>query len=331
MREIEAIPARKRKTILTVLFIWAISGMVYATTAQSLPATNSGWKKYSGNPVLGGQYGTCFDISVMSSANGYRMWVSWRPKKSLAIVDSQNGLRWEGPPRVVFGPRLETRWEDDVNRPVVIKQGGRLHLWYTGQAKGHSSIGYAISDDGVNWERKSDKPVLTADQPWEKVAVMCPDVSWDEPTQRFRMWYSGGDQYEPDAIGHATSPDGLVWTKDTRNPIFKSNPAMEWEKHKVTACQVVKDGSGYLMFYIGFRDVDHAQIGVARSPDGITDWRRLPANPIVCPDAGGWDADACYKPYAIYDGTKWLLWYNGRHGGLEQIGVVLHEGKDLGF
>jgi predicted GH43/DUF377 family glycosyl hydrolase len=85
------------------------------------------------------------------------------------------------------------------------------------------------------------------------------------------------------------------------------------------------------MFYIGFRDTDHAQIGVARSKDGITNWQRLPANPIVRPTPGGWDADACYKPYVIYDGRKWLLWYNGRHGGLEQIGVVTHEGRDLGF
>jgi len=38
-----------------------------------------------------------------------------------------------------------------------------------------------------------------------------------------------------------------------------------------------------------------------------------------------------YKPYAIYDGAKWLLWYNGRHGGLEQIGLALHPGEDLGF
>ena len=44
-----------------------------------------------------------------------------------------------------------------------------------------------------------------------------------------------------------------------------------------------------------------------------------------------WDQDACYKPYAIFDGTKWLLWYNGRHGELEQIGLVTHEGEDLGF
>ena len=99
----------------------------------------------------------------------------------------------------------------------------------------------------------------------------------------------------------------------------------------MTACQVERQGDGYLMFYIGFRDVNHAQIGVARSKDGITGWQRHPANPIVRPGHDKWDHDACYKPYAIFDGRKWLLWYNGRHGGLEQIGVVMHEGEDLGF
>ena len=68
------------------------------------------------------------------------------------------------------------------------------------------------------------------------------------------------------------------------------------------------------MFYIGFRDEAHAQIGLARSRDGITDWQRHPANPIIRPGEGQWDHDACYKPYAIFDGQKWLLWYNGRHG-----------------
>jgi len=69
----------------------------------------------------------------------------------------------------------------------------------------------------------------------------------------------------------------------------------------------------------------------ARSKDGISNWQRLAANPIVRSDPGQWDHDACYKPYAIFDGEKWLLWYNGRHGGLEQIGVALHPGEDLGF
>ena len=110
-------------------------------------------------------------------------------------------------------PAKETGWEDDINRPVVLKREDGYHMWYTGQANGHSSIGYATSPDGIAWKRMSDQPVLSPEQPWEKVAVMCPHVLWDDQTRLFRMWYSGGEQNEPNAIGYATSPDGLHWTK----------------------------------------------------------------------------------------------------------------------
>jgi len=72
---------------------------------------------------------------------------------------------------------------------------------------------------------------------------------------------------------------------------------------------------------------------MARSRDGITDWQRHPQNPILSPTVGNWDADACYKPFAVWNEVqdKWLLWYNGRRGGLEQIGWVRHDGEDLGF
>ncbi len=297
----------------------------------AVPETVAGWKKFEGNPVMGGKYGTCFDISVLHEGDKYRMWLSWRPKKSIALVESKDGIHWSEPPQIVLGPRKETGWEDDINRPYVVKRTDGYHLWYTGQAKGHSWIGYATSPDGVTWKRMSDKPVLASDKPWERVAVMCPSVLWDEPAKQFRMWYSGGEQNEPNAIGCATSSDGLTWAKHAGNPIFTPDPKSEWEKHKVTACQVEKCGAWFVMFYIGFRDEAHAQIGLARSRDGIANWQRLPANPVIRPGAGRWDHDACYKPFAIFDGTQWLLWYNGRHGHLEQIGVALHAGEDLGF
>jgi beta-1,2-mannobiose phosphorylase / 1,2-beta-oligomannan phosphorylase len=334
-----------RLGVLACLIPSAPIGKILAATpelpvAASRPAVlqadagaqcTAGWTKYRGNPVMGGQYGTCFDIAVLKEGDTYRMWLSWRPKKSVALVQSQDGIHWSGPPQVVLGPRSDTGWEENINRPVVVKRADGYHLWYTGQAKGQSWIGYATSPDGVRWKRMSDKPVLSPDKPWEKVAVMCPHVIWDAKARLFRMWYSGGEQYEPDAIGYATSPDGLTWTKHAANPVFQSDPRLPWEQHKVTAVQVVQQGDWHLMFYIGFRDVDHAQIGVARSRDGITDWQRHPANPIIRPGKDQWDHDACYKPYAIFDGRKWLLWYNGRHGKLEQIGVALHEGEDLGF
>lgn len=296
----------------------------------NLPQTSGSWRKYEGNPIIGGQYGTVFDVAVLKEGAGYRMWGSWRGKKSLALFESKDGIHWSEP-EIVFSPNPNTDWENDINRPTVVKRADGYHLWYTGQARGHSWIGYATSPDGKVWRRMSAQPVLSADQPWEKVAVMCPHVLWDEQMKLFRMWYSGGEQYEPDAIGYATSPDGFDWTKHPSNPIFGPGKEKVFDQARVTGCQVEHRGAWYYMFYIGFRDIDHAQIGLARSRDGITGWQRHPGNPIVRPGQDSWDHDACYKPFAIFDGRKWLLWYNGRHGSLEQIGLVLHDGEDLGF
>jgi beta-fructofuranosidase len=292
--------------------------------------TSAGWFKSPANPVLGGKLGTCFDVSVLKEDGKYRMWFSWRPRKSIAMVESRDGVHWSEPV-IVLGPNSETDWEADVNRPVVLERDGVYHMWYTGQAKGHSWIGQAMSTDGRKWERLYLSPVLSPEQPWEKVAVMCPHVLWDERTERWRMWYSGGEQNEPNAIGYATSADGRNWTKAEANPIFRPDPNFAWEKDRVTGCQVLPHQGGYLMFYIGFRDEAHAQIGAAWSRNGVTGWRRHPANPIIRSGKDRWDQDAVYKPYALFDGKRWQLWYNGRRGGSEQIGLAVHEGANLGF
>ena len=309
-------------------FLWA--AVQAAGKDQAPTETAAGWVKYAKNPVLGGDLGTCFDVSVLKEGGVYRMWFSWRPKKSIALVESKDGVQWSKP-EIVIGPNDKTDWENDLNRPVVIKNGDLYQMWYTGQARGKSWIGYATSKDGKAWKRESDKPVLAAEQPWEKVAVMCPHVIYDDKAKVYHMWYSAGEQGEPNAIGYAASEDGLKWAKHKNNPIFSPDPKSVWEKDRVTACQVIPQKEGFLMFYIGFRDESHAQIGVARSKDGITEWNRHPANPIIRPGKDQWDHDAVYKPYAIYDGKKWLLWYNGRRGGVEQIGLAIHEGEDLGF
>jgi predicted GH43/DUF377 family glycosyl hydrolase len=258
------------------------------------------------------------------------MWFSWRPRQSIALTESEDGIHWSKPV-IVLGPNPGSDWEVDLNRPVVIRKGETYHMWYTGQARGHSWIGYATSPNGTEWRRMSTRPVLSPQEPWENAAVMCPHVVFDAKESLFRMWYSGGEQYEPNAIGYATSGDGLNWKKYGHNPIFKPVPENRWEKERVTACQVVKEGDWHVMFYIGFRDRDHAQIGIARSRDGVTSWERHPANPVIRPGQARWDQDAVYKPYAIHDGPRWLLWYNGRRGGSEQIGLAVHEGDQLGF
>ena len=294
--------------------------------------SSAGWRKYAKNPVLGGELGTCFDVAVLDEGNIYRMYFSWRPKRSIALVESSDGIQWSEP-RIVLGPRSRSGWEDRVNRPAVIKRENNYLMWYTGQMSDRSWIGYATSKDGVVWERACAKPVLSPEERWEGAAVMCPHVLWNGEKDLYEMWYSAGEQYEPNAIGYATSKDGLNWKKLPTNPVFAADRNNEWEKHKVTGCQVIRLDDWYVMFYIGFRNEHRAQIGLARSRDGVTDWQRHSENPILWPGEGTWDGDSCYKPFAVYEDKKdhWLLWYNGRLKDVEQIGMAIHEGKSLGF
>jgi sucrose-6-phosphate hydrolase SacC (GH32 family) len=340
MNAMVSFPSGAACWIVVVLAWFAPAGGMSAEQRGPVPGaglsraegTSANWHKYADHPVLGGDLGTCFDVTLLQENGRYRMWFSWRPKESIALVESPDGIRWSEP-HIVLAPDPATTWEGRINRPAVLRRDGVYHMWYTGQSPTQSWLGHATSPDGRTWTRRSARPVLAPEQPWEGVAVMCPHVLWDEKTKLYRMWYSGGQQYEPNAIGCATSSDGINWSKYSGNPIFAADRANPWERHKVTACQVIPAGDWYLMFYIGFRDENRARIGLARSRDGITGWQRHPANPIIFPTPGAWDADACYKPFALFDKTsdRWLLWYNGRKGSVEQIGLAIHPGHDLGF
>lgn len=286
--------------------------------------------KYPGNPVLGNKTtGTCFDAAVITQDGRYRMDFSWRPKKALAVTFSDDGIHWDEP-IITLESNPESGWEDNINRnSVVILPDGSFRMWYTGQARGYSFIGYAESDDGLNW-RRFDEPVLISERHWEGLSVMNPCVLYDRGI--FRMWYAAGETYEPNVLAYAESEGGIVWHKSRINPIFVADPSNEFERARVGGCQVIKtDDMGYLMFYIGYKDIHTACVCCAGSPDGVTRWERSPNNPMVLPDAGAWDCDSCYKPAVAWDekSGSWLLWYNGRRGNEEYIGLARRQGREL--
>ena len=98
--------------------------LLWASVRAGEPAeTTAGWVKHPKSPVLGGDLGTCFDISVLKEGDTYRMWFSWRPEKSIALVESKDGVKWSKPVPVL-GPNNKTDWENDLNRPAVIRSGG---------------------------------------------------------------------------------------------------------------------------------------------------------------------------------------------------------------
>ena len=140
---------------------------------------------------------------------------------------------------------------------------------------------------------------------------------------KYRMWYAAGQTFEPNVLCYAESEDGIHWTKFPGNPVFRCAPENAYEQNRVGGCQVLKEKDGYLMFYIGYRDIDTACICAARSGDGITGWGRVRENPLVTPTPGTWDEHSCYKPTVIRgsDG-KYHLWYNGRRDADEFIGYA---------
>lgn len=292
------------------------------------------WTKFEGNPILGGErLGTCFDVNVVRDGPApWTMYFSWRPRKAIALVRSDDGLHWSQEPEICLEADPSSGWEDTVNRSCTVFRDGLWHLWYTGQAGGMSRIGYATSQDGVRFARVRRDPVLVPEADCEKLSVMNPYVRWDEKRGVWRMWYAAGETYEPNVICYAESADGLAWRKFEGNPVFPHGPRDSWDRDRVGGCEVhpLPDGR-FAMCYIGYSDIDTARIGCAISEDGITGWRRIPQNPIVAPDLGTWDGSATYKPSIVRDeaNDRWLLYYNGRSGFPEYVGYAVHGGLDL--
>ncbi|MBR3094902.1 MAG: hypothetical protein IKH12_04865, partial [Clostridia bacterium] len=213
------------------------------------------------------------------------------------------------------------------NRNCVLKTGSTYKMWYTGQANGRSSIGYAESDDGLHFHRVQTEPVLVPETPWENLSVMNPCVLFENG--RYRMWYSAGETFEPNVLCYAESCNGLHWEKSPLNPILTNAPQNIYERERIGGCQILPHKElGYLLFYIGYRDIHTACICCACSRDGVTGFRRCRHNPLILPTPGAWDADSCYKPSAVYDEAenKWRIWYNGRNGGVEYIGLAEKQG-----
>ena len=293
----------------------------------SLNKLDEKWEKYNLNPVLGdNKKGSIFDPFVMLDENNlYRMYVSWRKPGKIALSLSEDGINWSEL-QIVLNKGNSKSWDNIVNRASLIYKDRKYIMWYTGQNKGFSKIGYAVSKNGLNFKKKHN-PVLIPEYNYEKKSVMNPHVIYDTKDAIYKMWYAAGDALEPDVISYATSKDGINWKKYKDNPIFIPNKNKNsLDSFKVGGCDVHKiSDNKYLMFYIGYSDINTARIFIAESKNGITNWKRS-CTPIISPTRNEFDSNACYKPSAIYNkkNNQWMLWYNGRKKNREFIGLVTY-------
>lgn len=295
----------------------------------------AGWKPEKYGPVLGGALGNCTDCHVIRENGIYKMWFTWQPVRCIAYTESQDGVDWEMP-RLVLTPRYDSDWEiHEVSQPAVVHKDGIYHMWYTGRVypteitAPRCCIGYAVSRDGIHWD-KHEAPVLVPTTDWENIAVMYPHVIWEG--ESFRMWYSAGRITEPNVIGAAASRDGIHWKRIQDQPVFIPYKEKYWESARVLSCFVCREENGsYTMFYVGEDGDGMPGIGIARSRDGVTDWQRNPANPVIAGTDGYWDWRGAGKMSVHRTEDGYRVWYKGIGSRFEEIGIAYHQGFDLGF
>ena len=119
------------------------------------------WRRLSREPIIqhggpedwdGGTIGSC---AVWQQQDGWRMLYTGgtiEPRRvCLGLAFSDDGLVWR---KYKMNPVMEPYAEETtVSKPYVVREGRRLHLWFS-RYKETYRIEHAFSDDrGLTWER----------------------------------------------------------------------------------------------------------------------------------------------------------------------------------
>lgn len=254
----------------------------------------------------------------MSKDLGAILRVSERPaidRGALGTFDEHgifpiNVLRHEG---LVYG--YTTGWSRRVSVPV------------------ETAIGLAVSaDGGLSFERRGDGPVLAASL---REPFLVGDGFVRVIEGLFHMWYIFGTAWTrpaPDAppervykIGHATSPNGVSWTKEEGRRIVADR--LGPDECQALPSVIAVGGRHHMVFcYREAVDFRHGpglgyRIGYAWSDD-LSHWTRDDDALPLAGTPGGWDADMqCYPHLLACDGAVYLL-YNGNAFGRQGFGAA---------
>lgn len=217
-------------------------------------------------------------------------------------------------------PIPSSSWEaSNVFNPAVIHHGGLFHMWYRAQGIDRiSRIGYAVSPDGIRWNRLRE-PVLEPRGQLEALGVEDPRV-----TELDDLFYMGYTAYGTDGQGKsvttpmfARSEDLLTW--DRIGPLVRGEDNKD---HFLLPRQL---GGRYVAFHRR-----PPSIWLAESDD-LAHWPEEYMRSILSPRPDNrWDTERIGgngPPIATQHG--WVLLYHG-YGAqrIYRIGVCLLDLED---
>lgn len=225
----------------------------YATSSDGI-----NWLKYEGNPVISAATpGTgswdnprfCAP-SVLYDGKIFKMWYYGRggwtyESAAIGYAESYDGGNWicyENNP--IFRSSDVNNWSTIIMTPMVVFNEGKYLMWYTGRkADEYMKIGFAYSDDGLNWEAPEYDIALHdgEDGEWDDLGVMGPAVIWNVNLKAYQMWYGGiGSSNKFFDYGYALY-QGFAFNSP---PIADACPDQTVEATSPDGAEVLLDGSG---------------------------------------------------------------------------------------
>ena len=231
----------------------AVSTDGFSWTRDSLPVLQPGGAgSWDGRGVA--------NAIVLKEGAVYKMWYvgfdgyngNYVTNAMVGYATSSDGRLWTkyaGNPVMAGG--LLGEWDGlGVIPSTILREDGIYKMWYSGiNGTGglHLQIGHATSADGISWNRHGGNPILKEGLPgsWEPFEV--DHFSVVNASGTYHGWY-GGDDGANWNIGHATSPDGLNWTKDPDNPVLPYGGNV-WESSAVLDPFVIYNGTTFLNWY----------------------------------------------------------------------------------
>jgi len=95
-------------------------------------------------------------------------------------------------------------------------------MWYSAQATeefGDWKIGYAVSNNGTDWEINPENPVLESDRNWDSSNADAIQVAWDPEKEEYLLAYQGYNlETSKWGLAVATSGDGVLWSYTSDRP-----------------------------------------------------------------------------------------------------------------
>jgi predicted GH43/DUF377 family glycosyl hydrolase len=179
----------------------------------------------------------------------------------------------------------------------------------------------------TEWVEHPDNPVIGPGEPgaWDGQGHSAGTVLSDG--ERYHMWMAGRNEDGNNAIGHATSNDGVVWEMDPANPVLSRGADGEWDDDFLFAPVVLYDGTQFRMWY-GGGDGSVQQVGYATSPDGTT-WTKYAGNPVMGVAPSGSEDDWIVRAGSVLlEDVTYRMWFFGASNSTNTFHIGYAESPD---